>query len=173
MPIHLLWINLVTDGLPALCLATDRIDPDVMKRGPRDPSESITNYRFLRTMLFTGLLTSGVAFGVYRDVLNTQGVEAARAHAFAVLVFAELLRAFGARSESKPVWRISLVTNVHLLVVVVVTFALQVASQHSAMFGRFLKTSYMPFADCLLLLAVAAIPLVALEAVKIARRARV
>ena len=106
LPIHLLWINLVTDGLPALCLATDPIDPDVMKRHPRQQSERITNRSFLRTMFLTGFLTAGVAFAVYLYFLKQGSTETARTYAFAVLVFAELLRAFGARSETKPVWRI-------------------------------------------------------------------
>ena len=119
LPIHLLWINLVTDGLPALCLATDPIDPDVMKRRPRPRSERITDRGFLRTMFFTGVLTAGVSFAVYFYVLEDGNAEEmARTHAFAVLVFAELLRSFGARSETKPVWRISLFTNVNLVVVV-------------------------------------------------------
>ena len=171
LPIHLLWINLVTDGLPALCLATDPIDPDVMKRRPRRRSESITDRSFLRSMLLTGGLTAGVAFAVYLYVLNTATPEAARTYAFTVLVFAELLRSFGARSETKQVWRIPLFTNVNLVVVVVVTFAFQVWSQHNAILGRFLKTLYMPFSDCLLLLAVGAIPLLALEMVKTIRNA--
>ncbi len=170
LPIHLLWINLVTDGLPALCLATDAIDPDVMKRGPRGRSESLTNPRFIRTMMLTGFLTAGVAFAVYRHFLQTGTLESARAAAFAVVVFSELLRAFGARSESKPVWRISLLTNLNLVVVVAVSFGLQVWSQHSATVGGILKTSYMSFADCLLLLAVSAIPLLVLELVKTIRR---
>src|SRR6185295_13298295 len=62
LPIHLLWINLVTDGLPALCLATDPIDPDVMKRGPRSRTERITDRSFLGTMCLTGFLTAGVSF---------------------------------------------------------------------------------------------------------------
>src|SRR6185503_12021593 len=61
LPIHLLWINLVTDGLPALCLATDPIDPDVMKRRPRRRSERITDRSFLGTMFLTGFLTAGVS----------------------------------------------------------------------------------------------------------------
>ena len=48
LPVHLLWINLVTDGLPALCLATDPIDADVMTRHPRSPSERIANRSFTR-----------------------------------------------------------------------------------------------------------------------------
>ncbi|WP_020160992.1 cation-translocating P-type ATPase [Methylobacter marinus] len=78
LPIHLLWINLVTDGLPALCLATDPIDPDVMKRQPRPRSERITTPDFLRAMGFTGLLTAGVAFAVYLYTLKTETTETAR-----------------------------------------------------------------------------------------------
>jgi Ca2+-transporting ATPase len=171
LPIHLLWINLVTDGLPALCLATDPIDPDVMKRHPRPRSERITNRSFLRTMFLTGFLTAGVAFVVYLYMLKTTTPETARTYAFTVLVFAELLRSFGARSETKSVWRISLFTNRNLLIVVAVSFGLQVWSQHNAMLGRFLKTSSMPLTDCLLLLAMGTIPLILLEVVKVVRNA--
>lgn len=171
LPIHLLWINLVTDGLPALCLATDAIDPDVMQRRPRGRSENIGNRAFLRTMFLTGILTAGVAFVVYVYVLQTGTTATARAAAFAVLVFAELLRSFGARSETKPVWRIPLFTNLKLVIVVAISFALQVWSQHNAMMGSFLKTAYMPFADCFVLFALGAIPLAVLELVKVVRRA--
>ena len=166
LPIHLLWINLVTDGLPALCLATDPIDSEVMARHPRHRSERITNRRFLRTMLLTGALTAGVAFSVYVYVLRTGSTEAARAAAFAVLVFAELLRSFGARSETKPVWRIPFFTNTSLVVVVALSLGVQVWSQHNATLQRFLQTAYLPFSDCLGLLLLGAIPLAVLEAAK-------
>jgi Ca2+-transporting ATPase len=172
LPIHLLWINLVTDGLPALCLATDPIDPDVMQRRPRPRTESMTDRSFLRSMLLTGVLTAAVAFAVYFYVLQTESLETARTYAFTVLVFAELLRSFGARSETKQVWRISLFTNLNLVLVVAVSFGFQVWSQHNAILGRVLKTSFMPLTDCLLLLAVGTIPLLVLEGVKMVRRAR-
>lgn len=172
LPVHLLWINLVTDGLPALCLATDPIDADVMTRHPRSPSERIANRSFLRTMFLTGFLTAGVALAVYVYVLRTGTTERARTYAFAVLVFAELFRSFGARSALKPVWRIPLFTNVNLVLVVAISFGLQVWSQHSETLGRFLRTSSMPLADCFVLLAVGAIPLLALELAKIGTHAR-
>jgi Ca2+-transporting ATPase len=172
LPIHLLWINLVTDGLPALCLATDPIDPEVMKRQPRPPSERLTNSRFLRTMALTGFLTAGVAFAVYFYSLRTETVEVARTQAFTVLVFAELLRSFGARSETKPVWRISLFTNLNLLAVVCASYGFQIWSHHNDMLGRFLKTSPIPFTDGLVLVAAGAIPLVVLELAKVVRNAR-
>ena len=113
-----------------------------------------------------------MAFVVYLYVFKTGTEEMARTHAFAVLVFAELLRSFGARSETKPVWRISLFTNINLAIVVAISFGLQVWSHHNAMLGRFLKTSFMPLADCFLLLALGAIPLLVLELVKVVRNAR-
>ena len=171
LPIHLLWINLVTDGLPALCLAADPIDSDVMKLSPRPRIERITNPRFIRTMLLTGVLTAGVTFAVYFHGLTTGTIGTARTSAFAVLVFAELLRAFGARSATKPIWRITPFSNVNLLLVVAASFGLQIWSQHNATFGRFLKTSPLSFANCLVLLALGAIPLLVLEGIKVVRQA--
>jgi P-type Ca2+ transporter type 2C len=170
LPIHLLWINLVTDGLPALCLATDPIDPDVMKRGPRHRLERITDRHFLQTMFLTGFLTAGVAFVVYYYVLQTKNTGEARTASFTVLVFAELLRSFGARSETKPIWRIPLFANLNLVIVVATSFVLQFLIQHNAMLGQFLKTSFISWSDCLILLGIATIPTLVLEAMKVARR---
>ena len=172
LPIHLLWINLVTDGVPALCLAADPIDPDVMKRAPRRRSEDITDRRFLRTMFFTGFLTAGVSFAVYLYVLNTGTIELARASAFTVLVFAELLRSFGIRSETKPIWRIPFFSNPSLVMVVALSFGLQVWSQHNVTLGRFLKTPSIPWSESFLLLALGAIPMFVLEIVKAVQDAR-
>ncbi len=169
LPIHLLWINLVTDGLPALCLATDPIDPDVMKRAPRSRLAGIADRKFLRTMFFTGGLTAAVTFGVYFYALRTRTPELARSYAFATLVFAELLRAFGARSETKPVWRIPLFGNRNLVLVVAITFGLQLLSQHNALLGNFLRTSAIPLVDGLWLVALGAIPMLVLETVKVLR----
>ncbi len=169
LPIHLLWVNLVTDGLPALCLATDPIDPAVMHRHPRGRSDLLTDRSFLRTMVFTGLLTACVAFVVFLYVLRSGTVEMARTYAFTALVFAELLRSFGGRSETKAVWRIPFFTNKNLAIVVAITLGFQVWSHHNLVLGSFLKTTYVPLADCCLLLALGAIPLVVLEIAKLVR----
>lgn len=166
LPIHLLWINLVTDGLPALCLATDPIDPDVMNRPPRPKSQALTDHRFFWKMGFTGLLTAGVSLAAYLFELERGTPQTARTYAFAVLVFAELLRAFGARSETKPIWRIPFFANINLALVVIASFGLQVASHHNAMLGRFLKTTPVPFSDGLWLLLLGCIPLLVLELAK-------
>ena len=172
LPIHLLWINLVTDGLPALCLATDPIEGSVMERPPRPRAARMTDRSFVVMMLVTGLLTAGVALAVYLYMLRISTVEVARTYAFAVLVFAELLRSFGARSETLPVWRISLKTNLMLVGVVFMTFWLQVWSHHNEVLARLLKTQFVPLQDCLALLTIGAIPLVVLECVKLIRTAK-
>ncbi|HCU67856.1 MAG TPA: cation-translocating P-type ATPase, partial [Desulfomicrobium sp.] len=172
LPIHLLWINLVTDGLPALCLATDPIDPAVMARRPRPRSESITDGGFFGGMLLTGFLTASVAFAAYLLALKADGVETARSWAFTVLVFAELLRSFGARSATRPIWGMASRANVSLLLVVGLTLALQVLSQHNAVMGSFLKTVPIAWPDGMLLFVLGAVPLLVLEMTKAVRRTR-
>ena len=167
LAIHLLWINLVTDGLPALCLATDPIDGDVMKQPPRKRNERIADGGFLRTMFLTGALTAGVSFAVYLYGLRTETPEMARTHAFAALVFAELLRSFGARSETRPLWRMNLFSNLNLLAVVAISFSIQIWSHHNAWLASFLKTSLLSVSDCLMLLAVSTLPLLVIEARKV------
>lgn len=98
--------------------------------------------------------------------------EEARSSAFATLVFAELFRSFGARSESKPVWRVPLFSNRNLVLVVAISFGLQILSQHNATLGHFLKASSMTLGHGLLLLGLGAIPLLGLEAAKVIRARR-
>ena len=172
LPIHLLWINLVTDGLPALCLATDAPDAGVMQDTPRRRSERIANPGFLRSMLWTGVLTAGVTLAVYLVMLRTRDTADSRTAAFTVLVFAELLRSFGARSSTLPLWRIPLSTNPALLGVVTLSFALQFWSHHNTTWGLVLKTTHLPLIDGVVLLLLGAIPMVVLELQKAWRRHR-
>ncbi len=172
LPIHLLWINLVTDGPPALCLATDPIDPEVMKRRPRRRSERLTDGPFLVRMLLAGLLTGGVTLGAFVFTLRHGSLEAARSTAFATLVFAQLLLAFGFRSETRTVWETGFLSNLKLGGVVLASFLFQVWSHHNPWLGAFLKTSRMPWADCLALVPLALIPLAGLEGLKLVTRQR-
>lgn len=172
LAVHLLWINLVTDGLPALCLATDPIDADVMQHPPRARAERMADRSFLGSMLVTGCLTAGVAFTVYVVELQQHDQEMARAHAFSALVFAELLRSFGCRSDTKLVTEVGLTTNLKLLVVVLASFALQLGAPHLPWLATILRVPSMPFTHCVWLAAVGAIPLLVLEAWKVQRRRR-
>jgi len=128
LPIQLLWINLVTDGLPALALATDPIDPGVLTRPPRHPEAQFIDWDFGKRIVLVGCLTAGVALSAFAyewDIAHN--LTGARDAAFSTLVIAELLRAFGARSDTHTVWQMGLVSNMPLFVIVVASFALQLA----------------------------------------------
>ncbi|HKP98085.1 MAG TPA: cation-translocating P-type ATPase [Fibrobacteria bacterium] len=167
LAVHLLWINLVTDGLPALCLAAERIDPEVMGRKPRIQSEIMSDPRFRNTLLLTGFLTAAVSLAVFVRARDSHSLEEARSYAFATLVFAELFRSFGARSEFKPIWKMDPRGNFGLPAVVAVSMALQVLVHQSPVFNGVLKTSPLSAWGWAALLTVSTVPMVILELLKI------
>jgi P-type Ca2+ transporter type 2C len=172
LPIHLLWINLVTDGLPALCLAAENIDPEVMQGPPKKQTQILSDKRFLISLLVTGLLTAGIAFGVFYWALPRLGLEEARSLAFASLVGSELLRSLGARSETKPIWRMRFFSNKALIAVVTASLILQVLGHQTVFFEAVLKTTALGLNEWGVLLALSLIPLLALEGLKLAWRPR-
>jgi len=173
LPLHLLWINLVTDGLPALALATDPIEPGVLNRPPRRSQDALFNREFLTLTLFTGLLTAGVTLGVFAyELYIDNSLEQARDAAFTALVIAELLRAFGARSEQRTIWQIGLFSNMRLFLIVEVSFALQLAIHHVPMLQTLFQIEPVSLNQCVSWIGVGFIPLIVLELRKIIRRPR-
>lgn len=166
LPIQILWINLVTDGLPALFLAADPVAPDVMQRRPRPRTAQITDRGFLLTMGFTALMTSGAAFAVYLYGLSVEDERTARTHAFATLVFAELLRSFGCRSETIPIWRLAWRTNLMLAVVVAASCLLQIWSHHNETLAGLMGTATLGWAECATMFLIACVPVGVLEFTK-------
>jgi Ca2+-transporting ATPase len=172
LPIQLLWINLVTDGLPALGLATDPVDPDVLSRPPRDPAIGLLNRRFLARVLFTGCLTAGVALVAFAWELGN-GLAQARNAAFSVIVFDELLRSFAARSETRIVWEVGLFSNLRLFAIVAVSFALQLLIVQLPVFAPVFGTTPVGLEQLAWCLALGAVPVTVLELAKLGRRLRI
>ena len=141
-----------------------------MKRRPRPRRERIVDGGFVGRMLLTGALTAGVSFAAYVYGLPSSTPELARTYAFTALVFAELLRAFGARSETRTIWRMNVSSNVNLLVAIAAPITVQVWSQHNELLATFFKTTLISYRDGLVLLAVSALPLFSLETVKVFSR---
>ncbi|MEO7424842.1 MAG: cation-translocating P-type ATPase [Fibrobacteria bacterium] len=169
LPIHLLWINLVTDGLPALCLASERIDPDVMRLKPRAQTEFLSDGYFRNTLLLTGFLTAGVSLAAFLWGLKYHGRAEAQSLAFTTLVFAELLRSLGARSETKPLWKLSPRGNLPLFAVVALSITAQILLHQYPVLEKVLKTVPLSVPECLAFLALGAVPLLVMELVKAAR----
>jgi len=173
LPIQLLWINLVTDGLPALALATDPIDPGVLTRPPRRPEAQLIDWDFFKRIVLVGCLTAGVALSAFAyEWYIDHNLEHARDAAFSALVIAELLRAFGARSETRTIWQVGLLSNIQLFVIVVASFALQLAIHHLPALQALFGTAPISLGQCVAWVVLGSVPLCALELRKVLWRSR-
>jgi len=171
LPIQLLWINLVTDGLPALALATDPIDPGVLTRPPRHPEAHLVDWRFVQRIVFVGCLTAGVALSAFAyEWFLDQNLAHARDAAFSVLVMAELFRAFGARSATRTVWQVGCVSNPQLVVIVTASFALQLALHYLPPLQVLFGTTPLSLVHYIAWLLLGSVPLLALELRKVLQR---
>ncbi|MCG3174805.1 MAG: Calcium-transporting ATPase 1 [Myxococcota bacterium] len=172
LPLHLLWINLVTDGLPALALVTDPVAPDAMNKPPRKPDEPMLSRPQWVLIGWTGLLQAVVTLGVFAWALNARDIVEARNLAFSTLVFGELLRAFAARSPDRLFWEVGAFTNLRLLGVVAVSLFLQIGLHHIPWTQALFQIGDIPLADCALALGLGLIPVSLLELTKFVRRLR-
>jgi Ca2+-transporting ATPase len=87
-------------------LATSPLEKNLLHRRPRPTNQNMADRGFMKTVLFTGLLIALVSLGVYREALLTKGPEVGRTHAFAVVVFAQLLCVFAFLGEESALWNI-------------------------------------------------------------------
>jgi Ca2+-transporting ATPase len=112
-PIQLLWLNLITDGAPALALGMEKGDPDTMDRPPRPPQEPVINKPMrIRIGIQTIAIAVATLAAYLMGIAMYPGVpEEAKTMAFVTLSFSELLRAFTARSDNYPVLRIGIFSN--------------------------------------------------------------
>lgn len=125
LPIHILWINLVTDGLPGLALAGEKAEKDVMKRPPRRINENIFADGLGYHIIWVGLLMAGLTLGVQAWSLKTGGHW--QTMVFTVLSLAQLGHALGVRGERSYLFQQGVFSNLPLLGAVVLTALLQMA----------------------------------------------
>jgi Ca2+-transporting ATPase len=127
--IQILWINLVTDALPAMALGTERPEPNVMRRPPNSPTEHVITPRGARIILFhgflVGLVTAVAFYTVYRG--REDHIAEARTAAFVTFVFTKLAFSFGYRSFTYTFPELGLFESPKLLGAVVVSGLLQLA----------------------------------------------
>ncbi|HMI78784.1 MAG TPA: cation-transporting P-type ATPase, partial [Ferruginibacter sp.] len=171
LPVHILWINLVTDSLPALALASEPAEPDTMKRPPRDPGESIfakgLGIHVLWVGLFIGLLT-----------IATQwlAIEAGNKHwqtmVFTLLCFCQLWHVMAIRSEKQSLFKTGLMGNRQLLFAVTGTVMLQLAVVYVPFLNDFFHTAPLTVMEFLIIFFASSIVFFVVEIEKWIKRSR-
>jgi Ca2+-transporting ATPase len=169
LPTHLLWINLVTDGLPALALVMDPVDDDMLSRPPRPAREPMLGRPEWTCIVLIGLLEATATLGVFAWALQSRSLEQARSLAFSALVFCELFRAFAARSTTHTFWKVGAFTNLRLLAVVIVSALLQVGIHYFGITETFFQIAALSRSECRLALGVGLCPVTVIELTKLAR----
>ncbi|RPH75543.1 HAD family hydrolase, partial [bacterium] len=166
--LQLLWLNLVTDGAPALALGTEKGDPDIMVQAPRPPKEPIIN-RFMQkgivvqTLAITAVTLIAFGVGRFTDPAHS---EFAQTMAFVTLSCSELLRAFTARSEYYPIFRIGIFGNKWMNYAVLASLVMILAVVYLPFFNTIFSTQPLGLAQWELILPLLIFPSAAAELTK-------
>lgn len=173
--IQLLWLNLVTDSLPALALGMEPVEPGVMKQKPRDSRKSIFADGFAASMIFYGVLVGAITLAAYwlgEYVLSDPNIADGTANtmAFATLVFGELTRAFAVRSETRSIFSIGVFSNSAMNKAFVVSLAMQLAVLFIPFLQEIFKVQSLTGTEWIIVIALSLVPLIVSEITKAFRR---
>ncbi len=174
LPVQILWINLVTDGLPALALAVDPADSGLMQRPPRPPQEQfLTRARLLR-LFVQGAFIAAITLLAFLYCLYSMdlSLERARTLTFTVMVTAQLFHALNNRSEDRSIFALGLWTNKPLLATVGLSALLQVGIVSWPPIQGIFKVVPFDPEHWLLAFGIGILPLIAMEIWKAAMGGR-
>jgi P-type Ca2+ transporter type 2C len=166
LPIHLLWINLVTDGLPGLALARERAEPDIMRRPPRRSDESIFAGGIGYHILWVGLLMAGVTLSAEAWAIDQQ-MDHWQTMVFSILAFAQLGHVLAIRSDRQLLFRQGIFSNLPLLGAILLTVALQCLVIYLPAANEVFHTQPLSLRELMICLAAAAVVFHAVELEKV------
>ncbi|MGB4594447.1 MAG: cation-translocating P-type ATPase [Anaerolineaceae bacterium] len=171
-PIQLLWLNLVTDGAPALALGSEKGDPDIMEHPPRPSKEPIINKFMLRGIVVQTIAITAatlIAFflgGGWQKGSAPEARVLSETYAFVTLSLSELLRAFTARSEYYPLAKIGIFSNKNMNLAVLVSIVLVIAVIYVPFLQNVFETTGIDIVHWLEILPLIFIPTIAAEVMK-------
>jgi len=176
-PIQILWINLITNGLPALALGVDNRDPSQMAVPPRDPGGAILSGREYLTIVAVGAVMAATAMIAFAHALpdprharSPDELAHASALVFAILSLGPLAHAFNCRSERRSLFELGVFSNRALWGAVLIGVALQAITIFLPPLRPVFKTAALDGRDVLWVLALSLVPFVCGEAIKWSRR---
>jgi Ca2+-transporting ATPase len=171
LPIHILWMNLVTDGVPGITLAAEPAEPDSMQRPPRAPQESLLADGLWQHALWVGLLMAALALGTQALTIR-HGNGHWQTMTFTVLTLSQLANLIGIRSERLSIWKLGVRGNPALFYAVFATFGLQMATIYVPAMNRVFHTAPLSITELAACIGVASIVLWAVEIEKWTSRRR-
>lgn len=174
IPLQILWINLVTDGLPALALGMEPPERDIMERLPRPVRESVITWRGGAHILVHGILIAAATLAVF--ALLQQGdperLKLARTAAFSVMAFSQLAFAFACRSHKRTLPEMGVFTNPHLFAAVAVSGLLQLSVLTLPFAqGIFETATHFTTHEWLMIVGLSIAPVTVIEVAKLIRKA--
>ncbi|SHL26077.1 cation-translocating P-type ATPase [Flavobacterium xanthum] len=156
LAIHILWINLITDGLPGLALASEPAEANIMKRLPRNPKENIFSNGMAVHILWVGFLMGVVTIG-----MQAYAIHVANSHwqtmAFTVLCFSQLGHVMVIRSSQDSIFKIGFFSNKPMIIALAITVSLQLMIIYTPLFNGIFKTQPLTLGELTLTLAVSSI----------------
>jgi Ca2+-transporting ATPase len=169
LPLHILWINLVTDGLPGLALSAEPAERDAMQRRPRPPEESIFAHGMAGHILWVGLLIGGLTLATQAWTWTRNEAEW-QTMVFTVLVIAQLFHCLAIRSEQLSLASIGLFSNPALVVAILVTVLAQLAVIYLPPLNTVFRTQPLSGTQLAACFGIGSVVLVAVELEKFVRR---
>ncbi|MBI3432805.1 MAG: cation-translocating P-type ATPase [Hydrogenophilales bacterium] len=166
LPIHILWINLVTDGLPGLALAGEPAERNVMRRPPRPPQESIFAHGMWQHILWVGLLMGGVSL-----LTQAWAIHSGSAHwqsmVFTVLTLSQLGHVLAIRSERESLFALGVWSNRMLIGALLLTFVLQMAVLYVPWLNPVFRTAPLGLGELAACLALSSVVFIGVEIEKV------
>jgi Ca2+-transporting ATPase len=165
LPLQILWMNLVTDGLPALALAVEPAEKDVMIRPPNPASSNIFDRWMVTSILWVGLVMAALSLFA-GNVLLQRGQAYWQTMVFTTLTISQIAFAMAARSDRSSIFRIGITTNRSLLWASLLTVGLQFVLIYVPFFNSVFKTSPLAAGDILLSFGLSLLLILITEIVK-------
>jgi magnesium-transporting ATPase (P-type) len=154
LPAQILWMNLVTDGLPDVALATERSPEGILEEPPRPRHATLLPRNTLVLAAITGTIMAAGTLLLFRHYLDADGLTKARTVAFVSMSAFQLWNVFNMRSDRRSVFNLGFTTNVFVLLSVVASLAFQVAAVTMPSLQKILRTVPLSAGDWLLIVLV-------------------
>ncbi|MCL4437092.1 MAG: calcium-translocating P-type ATPase, SERCA-type [Thaumarchaeota archaeon] len=173
--IQILWVNLVTDGLPAIALGVDPPEADIMKYPPRNPNETVFTPGIKAIVLVVSILMAVIilpVFYLYNPSFADDGLVKARTIVFTSVVMFEMYNTLNCRSEKQSVFRVGVFKNRYLLLAVFSSILLQLLVIYSPQLQPYFGTVSLNLLDWLIIVVISSTSLIGVETAKMFLRGR-